>query len=98
MQAFSQAKADEISLSRPDLTPEEVFLMTEQAVKEKFSDKFEKPKTASPVLAPAPQAPASVAYANLPDAIKKEIQTLQRHSKLFDVKKYIADCKLMGRI
>lgn len=97
IQVFSQAKADEIAAARPDLTPDEVFLMTEAAVKEKFALGTAPKKTAT-VLPQSQNSGRDTSFDRLPADIKKEIQLFQRNSKNFDVKKYISDCKKVGRL
>lgn len=100
MQAFAQAKADEISLQQPDLSPSEVFDLTEIEVKKSFAHKFAPaaPKVSS-VLPnnPAPQG-RDYAYQSLPDRVKKDIQLLQRNYKDFDMKKYINNLRMIGEI
>lgn len=99
MQAFAQAKADEISLARPDLDPEEVFSATEDEVKKMFSHRFRTTRdTVSPVLAPGikPVKADGVNFESLPKEIQKDIQLMQRHAKNFDINKYVADLKMIG--
>lgn len=101
MQAFSQAKADELSIQNPGLSAEEIFDMTETAVKTHFPQAFKEAKSerkTMDVLPPSQDAPRGAAYSHLPERIKKDIQRLQRHSPEFDVKKYIADLKFVGEI